>query len=293
MDYGLTLPSLPAGASAEGIEAGAEAAEAAGWTTLWTTDHVLVPHESAGDYGHIFDPITTLAYVGGRQSRIRLGLSVVVVPMRNMVILAKELATIDALTRGRLVVGVGVGWSETEYRNLLAGDLFHRRGAYLDESIAVWRHLWSGSTEPFHGRFVTLDDFVFGPLPAQGEALPILVGGRTEAAYRRAGRLGDGYHGTMITPEQLAERIPRIREHANAAGRPMPALSTRVNVRFAGATAPTPAVALTGDPESMAAKVRAFADLGVTDLALAFGETDPERVAAAVGRWHREVEPLA
>jgi alkanesulfonate monooxygenase SsuD/methylene tetrahydromethanopterin reductase-like flavin-dependent oxidoreductase (luciferase family) len=212
--------------------------------------------------------------------------------MRNAVVLAKELATIDVLTRGRLIAGVGVGWSEAEYRNVGVGDIFHQRGAYLDEAIALWRHLWSGTEQPFHGRFFSLEDFVFGPLPVQGDRLPILVGGRTEAAYRRAGRLADGYHATMVSPAQLAERVPAIRAAADSAGRPMPELSTRANVRFPDSTIPKPAYAISGNPEEMAAEVRAFAASGAVELALAFGEADPGPVAACVARWQREVAPL-
>ncbi len=292
MDYGLILPTMTARASVDAIEAAADAAEAASWSTVWTTDHLLVPQADADDYGHVFEAISTVAFLAGRRTRIRLGVSVIVVPMRNAVVLAKELATIDALSRGRLVVGVGVGWNEAEFSNVGVADIFHHRGAYLDESIRLWRHLWSGSAEPFHGRFVSLDDYVFGPLPAQGASVPIVVGGRSEAAYRRAAELADGYHGTAITSAELAERVARISTYAGAAGRAMPAISTRVNVRFPDATAPVPPKAIVGSPDEMAAQVRAFADAGATELALAFGETAADRVAASVERWHAEVEPL-
>src|SRR5207247_134012 len=102
--------------------------------------------------------------------------------------------TLDSLSGGRVIAGVGVGWNRDEFANLGAAERFHVRGAYLDETIRLWRHLWSGSTEPFHGRFHTMDDFTFSPLPPSGASLPILVGGRSERALKRAGSLGDGYH---------------------------------------------------------------------------------------------------
>ncbi len=137
MDYGLCLPNFPAGASPEGIEAAAEVAERLGWSTVWTTDHILVPNADTADYGRIYDAIVTLAWVGARHPSVRLGTSVIVVPMRNAVTLAKDLATLDSLSGGRVIAGVGIGWNETEFANVGAADLFHSRGAYLDETISA------------------------------------------------------------------------------------------------------------------------------------------------------------
>ena len=109
MDYGLCLPNFRDGASREGMEAGAEMAERLGWSIVWTTDHVMVPTSAADDYGTNFDAIEVLAWIGARFPKVRLGTSVIVVPQRNAVILAKELSTLDALSGGRLVAGVGSG----------------------------------------------------------------------------------------------------------------------------------------------------------------------------------------
>ncbi len=288
MDYGICLPNFPAGASPEGIEAAATVAEQLGWSTIWTTDHVLVPHSAADDYGRIYEAILTLAWVGARHAGLRLATSVIVVPQRNAVVLAKELATLDSLTGGRLIAGIGVGWNRVEFGNLAMADRFHVRGAYLDETIALWRHLWSGSSEPFRGRFHTLEDFVFGPLPDQGADLPILVGGRAEAALRRAGALGDGYHSSASSPAQYGERLPVIRAAAEAAGRPMPWLSARVRVEF---DASSSGYAMRGSPEAIAAEVRKFADLGVTHLALWFGATDADEIVSRAERFMRDVAP--
>lgn len=291
MDYGLILPSLGDDATREGIDAAGEIAERHGFTDLWTTDHLLVDASAAEDYGTIFEAVTTLAYLAGRTSRVRLGASVIVVPMRNAVVLAKELATIDNLSHGRLIVGVGVGWSRPEFANVGVTDRFAVRGVYTDETIAVWRHLWSGSTEPFHGRFHAFDDFVFGPLPEQGGALPIWIGGRHEAALRRAGRLADTYHASATNPAGLAPRIPVIRTAAEEAGRPMPGLSARVRVRLASKE-PIDGYAMRGSPEDVAAEIHAFAALGVGHLALGFGSRDPDDLGREVEAFVREVVPL-
>ena len=290
MDYGLALPNYPDGASSEGIEAAADVAARLGWSTVWTTDHVLVDHAAAPEYGRIYEAILTLAWVGARHPGLRLGTSVIVVPQRNAVLLAKELATLDALSGGRVIAGVGVGWSRDEFANLGVEDRFHVRGAYLDETIALWRHLWGGSSEPFHGRFHTIDDFVFGPLPERGAALPIVVGGRADAALRRAGGLADGYHSSASSPAAYGERVPAIRAAAEAAGRPAPWLTVRALTEFRPKTGSY--FSIRGTPKEMAATVRAFADLGVEHIALWFKSTDPDELGKRCERFAREVAPL-
>jgi len=278
MKFGLALRNTGDGASAEAIEAGAAAADRLGWETVWTTDHVLVPASAAAEYGRTFEAIATLAWVGARHPRLKLGTSVIVVPQRNAVLLAKELATLDVLSKGRLIAGVGVGWNEPEFANLGEAERFHRRGAYLDETIRLWRHLWSGSSQPFEGVFHSFSDFVFGPLPGQGAQVPIVIGGGSPAALRRAGALGDGYHATRATPDLMAERIPIIRAAAAAAGRPMPSLSVRSAVS-----------ALGGDPDARLATVRAFETLGVSDIALVFDATEPAELSASIEEFDRDI----
>ena len=291
MDYGLILPSLGADATREGIEAAGEIAERLGFSDVWTTDHLLVDASAANDYGRIFEAVTTLAFLAGRTTRVRLGASVIVVPMRNAVVLAKELATIDVLSHGRLIAGVGVGWSAAEFANVGVADRLAVRGAYTDETIRLWRHLWSGARSPFAGRFHTLDDFAFGPLPDQGGDLPIWIGGRKEAALRRVGRVADAYHASATNPAGLAERIPVIRAAAEADGRRMPALSARVRVRLESPVADD-GYAMRGTPSDIVAEIRAFAALGVGHLALAFAERDPVGLERATERFMREVAPL-
>jgi probable F420-dependent oxidoreductase len=287
MKLAVILPTMPDGANPEGIEAAAETAERLGWASAWTTDHLIVPHATAADYGTIYDVITTLAWVGARHTSLRLGTSVIVVPMRNAVVLAKELATLDSLVGGRVVAGVGVGWNEVEFGNVGVADVFHSRGRYLDETIRLWRHLWSGSTEPFLGQFHRFSDFTFGPLPAQGASLPIVIGGRSDAAIRRAATLGDGFHASSLAPEAFGEKIAQLREGLAAAGRPPIPLSGRVGVRF-GEDRPGGFV-IAGSPAEMLATVREYEALGLEELAFAFGETDAERVRTSMERFDRDV----
>ena len=291
MDYGICLPNFRDGASREGMDAAAETAERLGWSTVWSTDHVLVPTTAdADDYRRIYEAILSLAWMGARFAKVRLGTSVIVVPQRNAVLLAKELATLDALSGGRVIAGVGIGWNEREYGNLGVADRFHVRGAYLDETIDLWRHLWSGSTEPFHGRFHTIEDYAFAPLPDQGAGLPIVVGGRAEAALRRVGTRGDGYHSSATSSAKYAERVPIIRAAAEAAGRPMPWLTVRAWTEFGAASSRH--YAIRGTPEEMAAEVRAFAALGVEHIAVWFDSTEPTELAARMERFDRDVASI-
>jgi probable F420-dependent oxidoreductase len=292
MRYGLCLPNFTGLASLEAIDAAAEAADRLDFDSVWTTDHVLVNRANdAADYRVNFDAIETLVWVGAKHPGLKLGTSVLVVPQRNAVILAKELATLDALSSGRLIAGVGVGWNEVEFANVGAADRFHQRGAYLDETIALWRHLWSGSTEPFHGRFHTFDDFEFGPLPAQRSSVPIWIGARTDAALERVGRLADGYHSSSTSPEAYARRIPTIRAAASAAGRPLPLLSARVRVAFdePAQSADARPYAIRGTVEEMRAELQKWTDLDVEHLALWFVADTPDEFVAHAERFLRDV----
>jgi probable F420-dependent oxidoreductase len=290
LKLGIALPNFLPGANVEAVEAAADTAERLGWHSAMTTDHLLVPHSAAAIYGDIFDAVAVLPHLAARTKPLILGTSVIVVPMRNAVVLAKELATIDSFSRGRLIVGVGVGWNEAEFANVGVAERFGERGRYLEEAIRLWRHLWSGSQEPFEGRFFSFDDFVFGPPPAQPGGPPIWIGGRSEPALRRAGRVADGYHSSAASPDQYAAWMPIVREAADAAGRPAPLFSARVTVRF-DESPPASGFVAAGDDERVAAQLGRFVDLGVEHLLVAFGEVDAGRVVSAMERFDREVRP--
>ncbi len=289
MHYGLILPTKRAGAGPEAILATAQAAERLGWRTLCGDDHVLVPREDGGTYGLIYEIITTLAWLGGQTTRAILQPSVIVVPQRSAVVLAKELATVAALTGGRMVAGVGIGWNIHEYRNLGMEDRFHVRGAYLDETIALWRHLWSGSEAPFEGRFHRIEDALFAPLPPQGAGMPIIVGGRSDFGVRRAGRLGDGYQLSQNGPAGMAARLPLLRAAAEEAGRPMPKLSARAQVYFGAPPAGATPAAIHGTPEEMGRVVDEWIALGLDELLIDVDETDPDKAVAKMERLQAEV----
>jgi alkanesulfonate monooxygenase SsuD/methylene tetrahydromethanopterin reductase-like flavin-dependent oxidoreductase (luciferase family) len=294
MTFGVILPNKGQGAGPELLDTVCTAATDAGWRSAWVTDHLMVPHGPESDeYGIMLEALTTLVWAGGRHKDLVFGTSIISPAMRDAPMLAKELATIDVLLGGRLIVGVGVSDTDDlpEYINMGKADRFARRGAYVDESIRLWRHLWSGSTDPFDGEFHQLTDFTFEPLPVQGASIPIWAGGRSARAVRRTAELADGYHAAQTGPSDLDERLPRLREAIELTGRPWPFVSTRARVRFD--KEPKAVYSMSGTDEAIADEVAAFAAAGNDELILVFESHDPESLTAEIERFRDYVVPLA
>ena len=266
MKLGIHLPQI--GGSAQDLAHVATRAEQTGYDSIWVSDHILVP-ESGGRIQkiEIMDPIPTLAYVAAITRRIRLASSVMVLPYRNAITLGKELATIDRLSGGRLIVGAASGWLEAEFAAL--GAPYERRGAYTDEAIRLWRELWSNPTPEFSGEFFKLSGMRFGPRPAAGN-IPVWVGGTSKRAVRRAVELGDGWHGTRMKPEEVAQRIAWIKELAARRGRSLDrfAITHRVYVGFAERWTETGGYVqgILAPPAELAEYLSRYAELGVEEL---------------------------
>jgi probable F420-dependent oxidoreductase len=215
-------------------------AEAAGFESLWGGEHVVLPTTIEPRYPYtadgkipavpdtpIPDPLIWLAFAAAAAPTMRLGTCILIVPQRNPLVLAKELATLDRLSGGRLELGLGIGWLREEFDAL--GVPWEQRGARTDEYVAAMRALWSGPHAEFHGRFVDFPPVTCSPRPVQ-ERIPILVGGDTDAAIRRAVRLADGYFPGEGDLDRLATLIERVRVAAEQAGRD-PA-SIEINAMF-------------------------------------------------------------
>jgi probable F420-dependent oxidoreductase len=190
----------------------AREAEALGYTSLWVTDHIIVPSYRT-ERGHIFyEALTTLAYVSSIAPRCRLGVAVLALPPRNAVLVAKQVATLDALSQGRVLLGVGTGWIEEELQYL--GAVWQQRGAMLDEAIAVLRALWSAeAASSFAGRYTTFTDIACFPKPVQPGGPTVLIGGMTAPSLRRAAMLGDGWIPWAVSPQELQDGVARIRAY--------------------------------------------------------------------------------
>ncbi len=207
----------------------AVAAEAAGFESIWTVDHVVVPGGYRSKYPYdpsgrlpsgertVFpDPLIWLAYVAARTSTLRLGTGILIVPQRNPLVLAKELATLDSLSGGRMILGAGIGWLEEEFEAL--GVPFAGRAGRMEESIEAMRALWTQEEASFDGSTTNFSNCFLRPQPAGG-TIPIHVGGHSEAAARRAGRIGDGFFPLGVSPEELPPLIDLIRTSAEESGR--------------------------------------------------------------------------
>ena len=238
MKFGLRYANLGRYSNGPAAVELAQAAEAAGFDSIWTVEHVVVPHAYQSRYPYsptgrmgsgledfpIPDPLIWLAYVASATRTIKLGTAILILPQRNPVITAKAVATLDHLAGGgRVLLGIGVGWLAEEFATL--GVPFADRGVRTDEYVAAMRTLWSQERASFAGRFVSFDEVFCRPRPAAGR-IPIVVGGDTRAAARRAGRLGDGYFPARGASTELFDEMRRA---AEAAGRDPAAIELTVS----------------------------------------------------------------
>jgi probable F420-dependent oxidoreductase len=217
---GIHLPQYGRVAGGDAVARAARHAEELGFADVWVSDHTVHPASQSYPSPHLLDPLVTLSWAAASTSTIGLGTSVLVVPMHNPLELANALASIDAMSGGRLTVGAGVGWSEAEYDALGYG--FADRGRRMDEALDLLRAAWRDDPVTFHGEFTSFDDIRFLPKPAHD--IPIWIGGGSEPGYRRAIAKGDGFQAVGIKPVQAAGVVARLREE-----RPEPAftISTR------------------------------------------------------------------
>jgi probable F420-dependent oxidoreductase len=208
----------------------AKAAEERGFESIWTVEHVVIPHNHRTPYPYsrdgkipggedvaIPDPLLPLAYAAALTSRIRLATGILILPQRHPLYVAKEVATLDVLSKGRSILGIGSGWLKEEFDAL--GLDFHQRGARTDEAIGAIRALWRDDTTSFQGKHFNFKEVKSFPKPAQSKGVPIHVGGHSPAAARRAGRLGDGFFPATAEVGKLRDLFAVMREAAQSAGR--------------------------------------------------------------------------
>ena len=295
MNFGVTLPNFHYGAapSREHLLGVVRAAEESGFTSVWSTDHILVG-SAFPRYGTAYESLATLAWVAGKTDRIRVGTSILVLAMRNAILAAKQIATIDSLSQGRVIVGVGAGWNEDEYRML--GANFKRRGRVLDESIRAMRVLWSQDRPTFSGDVYRFADTLFDPKPEQSGGPPIWVGGNSDAALRRTALLGDAWHADEVAPDEFAKQVASLTKQASDAGRRVSAtIRYTVDMHAAmGASATRQAAGdaqngMKGTFEAMRAYTARYRDMGTTDFVCQFEHNTPEQHVEFVRAFGREV----
>jgi len=258
MDFGIIFANVGPAVLPDYAAALGQLAEEHGFESVWTVEHVVVPAGYESEYPYsptgkmpgpeespIPDPLVWLTHVGAHTKRIKLATGVLILPQRNPVVLAKEVATLDLLSGGRALLGVGVGWLREEFDAI--GVPFDERGPRTDESIEALRALWTQEDSSFHGRFYDFERVKSYPKPAQG-SVPIVIGGHTKPAARRAGRLGDGFFPARTSPEELKDLLDEMSRAAKDAGRDPDA----IEITAGGAL----------DVDG----IKAFADLGVSRI---------------------------
>ncbi|MGO9453562.1 MAG: TIGR03619 family F420-dependent LLM class oxidoreductase [Candidatus Binataceae bacterium] len=228
MKYGIAIRNMGPQSSRATFRACARIAEDAGFDALFLSDHLCIPpDQTEGSGGRYFDVLAALAYLAGTTSRIRLGISVLVLPYRPAVQTAKQVATIQELSDERMILGVGVGWMKPEFDAL--GVDMHKRGALTTETLRVLHHLFGDrDAQPYDGKLVKFPAFVFEPHPKRP---PIWIGGGGANAIKRVIEFGDGWH-PMQRPVELKPLVEDLRSQMRAAGRPDPEIVVRRGMKL-------------------------------------------------------------
>jgi probable F420-dependent oxidoreductase len=302
MKYGFTLSGRGPLGTPEKLVAITKKGEELGYDSVFSGDHIVVPRAIASVYpytergefpgsstGEAMEQLTLLSFLAGQTSKIQLVASVIIVPHRNPVVAAKALATLDVLSNGRLVVGVGVGWMREEFE-ALGLPPFEERGAVTDEYIRAYKELWTSDNPSFEGKYCRFDNISFLPKPVQKPHPPIWVGGESRPALRRAAELADGWYPLgsnptfpMETPEQLAAGLERLATYARRFGRdPADFEIIYRNNRFelkknggASSSSDEGRVSFVGTADQIASDIRRYEELGVNRLVLDFArQTD-------------------
>ena len=279
MKFGVWLPNCRHLATPQVIRRVAVSAEQLGYDSVWVSDHVVVPRANIPNFGEtVFDPLITLGVVAGATTRVQLGTTVLIIPYRNAVVTAKMVSSLDALSSGRVVLGIGAGWVAAESAMLAVP--FAERGPMTDEYLRAMQELWTSPAPSFAGRYTQFSDVVFEPKPVQTPHPPIWVGGHSRAALRRAVEFGATWHPINRTPEELRAGRTELARQSAARGRPVPpAITLRNDVRIlaAGQVAPTSTHAgrvLAGEPAALVDQLAELRECGVEHLVCEFLAAD-------------------
>lgn len=285
MKFGIVLPNYGPDATRLTILDTALAAERLGYDSVWVTDHLALPETDAERFGQIYETITTLSFLAGSTSRIRLGISALVLPQRNPVEIGKQLATLDVLSGGRLILAAGVGWSKGEFENL--GYNFHNRGRRMDEALKVLRTLWRGNkVVSFKGKYYNFERAFFAPQPIQSGGPPLWVAGDSPAALKRAIYYADGWHPHMRSAQHLADAMKQGRTLLG--NRPF-TVCLRMRAAFTGQ--PDPDIQVSGSPEDMIAELKDFRAAGANYVILYFPVDTQGARERVMETFRREVMP--
>lgn len=260
--------------------------EGLGFDSLWVSDHVIVPAGERYIPEDMLEPLALLSWLASATSRLTLGVSVLVLPYRDPVFTAKFLSSVDVLSGGRLVLGVGAGWLEKEFEALSAP--YAERGPMTDEYLRVVRNLWETDTSSFSGRWKRYEDMRMFPKasPARTGTIPVLVGGNADPSIRRAAELGDGWHPINQSPDELRASIAGYRSACDRFGRPAGPVVLRhmPGGRTVGEGSP-----LSGSLDQQRADLAAYADAGCDELLLSWAASSPDELLDRLAGFLRDV----
>lgn len=285
-------------ATTEGIIQTACKAEALGFDAIFVNDHIIVDGASRSDaWANTYDPLIALSFIAAHTTRIPIGTSVLIMPYRNPIVTAKMIATLDQMSGGRVIAGIGVGWSEAEYNAL--GVPFHERGARTNEYLALWKTCWGPDPVSFNGTFFSFTDMRINPKPLQQPHPPIWVGGSSRAALRRAAEFAQVWQPTPTPLPDLLERQAYLRDACSKSGREgIPTrMSFRVNfTEITGNSTPAGAARPTGQgtPAQVAEDLQRYRhEAGVEAFQINFnGCHSLDQLDASMDCFMQEVKPL-
>ncbi len=311
MRFGFPIPTRGALGTVEIVRRLGQAADQYQFDSIWITDHIVIPRATDCKYpyaadgrmdlegaAHYLEAFTVMSFLAGVTERPAIGSSVLVMPYRNPILTAKMVATLDLMSGGRVILGVGVGWMREEFE-ALGVRTFEQRGEVTDEYIQILRALWTEERPSHHGSFYSFDEVRFFPKPVQKPHPPIWIGGHTRAAIRRAARLGDGWHPIGLRPPaglhpaEYEQAAAELRAQAKEAGRDpwSITLSLRAPIRFADGTAAPGRTPFIGSSEQIIEDIRAYQRLGVRHLIFDFPGSSAEAIVEQLHRFAEEVKP--
>ena len=294
MKLGITIPNNWGLEDPQDVLNIAVRAEELGFDSVWVNHHVFNAGYIYERLGHkpYYDALTTLTYAGAMTKRVRLGTTILVLPYLNPIVLAKELATLDVYSGGRVIVGVGVGALKPESDAL--GSDYHTRGRYTDESLAVMKELWTQDVPSFSGRFFQFSGAPFSPKPLQKPHPPLWIGGTSDAALRRVARLGDGWHPNRMSADSMRESLAKLQAHLDEQGRSMDeiTLSIRAEVNVLTAPSANGDEPLVGTPLQISEGIKGFEELGVEEIVMQIGSSDAKHINQVMEDFADKVMPL-
>ena len=289
MRFGISLPNYGRLDLHDALPRVARAAEAAGYASVWVSDHVLVPQRFGPVFGRTIEPMLALGYLAGATTRVRLGTSIIILPQRDPILLAKQAAGIDQLSSGRLDLGVGVGWMQAQFAYFRAD--YRRRGRMADEYIRVMRELWTDDPCEFHGEFINYDDAYLEPKPVQPGGPPIHVGGASPAALRRVADLGDAWHASGLGVDEFAAKAAQLRELPGGQGKPVSMRGYVAIGQAAERFRDDSDVLIGGPPAAFVEQFGRYAEAGLGEFVCSFAYADIEDVLGQLDTMAAQVMP--